>query len=254
MSRTKRALIGVGASVIVLGLLGGWAWSRCPRELPPLDTVLPVFVAPDPELPRAPERLAFGLQLGLSLDALQTELSSRGLACDDTSVRASVEKLREHKRKQLEQAEDPDAVSGASILHKRSKKESNPQVRLACDLPSIAQLEAGRPHVSGRALFVLDSPEHPLRHASLRRTYRDSEAAMLDVRESVARFSAIHGEPSSVRGFIPAVGEAPAKPEPIRVQWRYADLLVEVSANSFGKLISVDERVEVPWPVRVEPH
>ena len=75
---------------------------------------------------------------------------------------------------------------------------------------------------------------------------------MLDVRESIARFTAIHGEPTSLRGAIPPAGDAPDKPEPIRVQWRYADLLIEVSANSFGRLISVDERVEVPWPIRVE--
>lgn len=248
----RRALIGASASVLALGLLGGWAWSKRPRELPPLETVLPEFQAPDPELPRAPVREAFGLQLGLSLDALQAELRSRDVECDDTGVRASIEKLREHKRKQLEQAEDPDAVTGASILHKRSKKESNPQIRLACELASIAELEPNHPRVPGRALFVFDSPEHPLRHASLRRTYQTSEAAMLDLRESVARFSAIHGEPTTLRGTIPRPGDAPDKPEPIRVQWRYADLLVEVSSNSFGKMISVDERVEVPWPVRVE--
>ncbi|HLT37467.1 MAG TPA: hypothetical protein VK034_14340, partial [Enhygromyxa sp.] len=163
-----------------------------------------------------------------------------------------IAKLREHKRKQLEQAEDPDAVSGASILTKRSKKESNPQIRLACELGSLTELAADRPRVPGRALFVFDSPEHPLRHASVRRTYQTAEAAMLDVRESVARFEAIHGQPTSHRGTIPLAGDAPDKPEPIRVQWRYADLLIEVSATSFGKMISVDERVEVPWPVVVE--
>ncbi|MFO7564199.1 MAG: hypothetical protein R6X02_16250 [Enhygromyxa sp.] len=258
MSRRK-ALLGVSASVLLLGLLGllgTWAWSKRARELPPLETALPELVAPDPELPRAADRAAFGLQLGVGLDELQAELRSRGLACEDTSVRASIAKLREHKREQLEQAEDPDAVTGASILHKRSKKERNPQVRLACELASLTELEPGRPPVSGRALFVFDSPEHPLRHASLRRTYPYAEdqveAAMLDLRESVARFEAIHGEPSSRRGSIPGPGEAPAKPEPVRVQWRYADLLVEVSATSFGKLISIDERIEVPWPVRVE--
>lgn len=249
---SKRVFAGVGASLLALGLLGGWAWSKRPRELPPLETKLPEFQAPDPDLPRAPERVAFGVQLGVSLDDLQVELRSRGVACDDTGVRASIAKLREHKRQQLEQAEDPDAVTGASILHKRSKKESNPQIRLACELSSLTELDPARPRVPGRALFVFDSPEHPLRHASVRRTYQTSEAAMLDIRESVARFEAIHGPPTSQRGVIPLPGDAPLKPEPIRVQWRYADLLVEVSATSFGKMISIDERVEVPWPVAVE--
>lgn len=250
--RSKRALVGACVGLLALGLLGGWAWSKRARELPPLETTLPEFHDPDPELPRTPSRAAFGLQIGQGLDALQADLRARGIACDDTGVRASIDKLREHKRKELEQAQDPDAVTGASILHKRSKKESNPQIRLACELSSLTELEAERPRVPGRALFVFDSPEHPLRHASLRRTYRTSEAAMLDVRESVARFEAIHGEPTSQQGIIALAGDAPDKPEPIRVQWRYADLFVEVSATSFGKLISVDERIEVPWPVRVE--
>lgn len=241
---------GIGASMIGLGLLGGWAWAKRPRELPPLETVLPEFEAPDPTLPRAPAYAIFGVSIGaVGVEELLADLRARGLDCDDTGIRASIAKLREHKRKQLAEADDPDAVTGASILHRRSKKESNPQIRLACELDSLAKLDPDRPRIAGRGLFVFDSPEHPLRHASLRRTYRTSEAAMLDVRDSVARFVAIYGEPSSQHGIIPLPGDAPAKPEPIRVQWRYADLLVEVSATSFGKMVSVDERVEVPWPV-----
>jgi hypothetical protein len=213
--------------------------------------VLPEFEELDPSLSRTPNNEAFGVQIGeAKLEPLLADLQARGLACDDTGMRASMEKLREHKRKQLAAAEDPDAVTGASILHRRSKKERNPQIRLSCELDSLTELEPGRPQMKGRALFVFDSPELPLRHASLRRTYHDSESAMLDLRESVARFEAIHGQPSTSRGVIPKPGEAPIKPEPIRVQWRYGDLLVEVSATSFGKMISVDERVEVPWPVR----
>jgi hypothetical protein len=253
-SKRKRVLVGAGVGVLVLGLLGGgayYAWSKRPRELPPLQTKLPEFEEPDPKLPRAPSNEAFGVAIGeATLDPLMVELRKRGLDCDDTGVRASIEKLREYKRKQLEQAEDPDAVTGASILTKRSRKESNPQIRLACELDSLLELEPGRPRVAGRALFVFDSPELPLRHASLRRTYQTSEAAMLDARETVARFEAIYGEPTTRRGLIPLPGDAPAKPDPIRVQWRYGDLLVEVSVTSFGKMVSVDERIEVPWPIR----
>jgi hypothetical protein len=253
MSKATRRniVVGVGAGLLTLGLLGGWAYSKRPRELPPLETVLPEFEEPDAALPRAPDSKAFGVQIGgVTLDVLLDDLRARGLACDDTGVRASIEKLREHKRKQLAEAEDPDAVTGASILTKRSKKESNPQIRLACEVDSLAELEPGRPHVAGRALFVFDSPELPLRHVSLRRSYQTSEAAMLDMRETVARFEAIHGKPTMARGEIPLAGDAPVKPEPIRVQWRYADLLIEVSSNSFGRMISVDERIEVPFPIR----
>lgn len=255
-TRSKRIKLGivVGVGALALTLVGTWAWSKRPRELPPLETVLPEFEQPDPDMARAPSSAAFGVEVGaVTLDALLTELDARGIDCEDTGMRASMKRLREYKREQLEDADDPDAVSGASILYRRSKKERNPQIRLACEVDSLAAIEPGRPRVAGRALFVFDSPEHPLRHASLRRSYQTSEAAMLDLRESVARYEAIYGEPSSRRGTIPLAGDAPAKPEAIRVQWRYADLLVQVSATSFGKLISIDERVEVPWPIIAPP-
>jgi hypothetical protein len=259
MTRTrKRWLLGAGVAALAL-TLAGWAgsrvWAQRVRELPPLETELPEFDAPDPSLPTAPSREAFGLAIGeLSLAATRAQLRARGLDCEDTSIRASVAKLREYKRDELAAAGDPDAVSGASILWRRSNKERNPQVRLACELDSIARFERGTTSAPtrGRALFVFDSPEHSLRHASLRRTYTDSEAALLDVRESVARFVARYGPPSFERGVIAAAGEAPAKPEPIKIQWRYADLLVEVTLTRFGKMVSVDERVEVPWPVRTD--
>jgi hypothetical protein len=255
MSRKRRVAIAVG-SVFGLGLLtvaGGWAWSKRPRELPPLETVLPEFEEPNASVPRAPIHVAFGVEIGaIQVEDLMPTLRERGLECDDTSVRAAVEKLREYKRTQLAEADDPDAVSGASILYKRSKKETNPQVRLACDDANLSVLEPGRPSVEGRALFIFDSPEHPLRHVSIRRTYTQSEAAMLDLREAVARYERDYGEPHSRRGEIPAVGSAPAKPGPVRLEWRYADLFVEISSNSFGKMISIDERVEVPWPIRAD--
>jgi hypothetical protein len=212
-----------------------------------------VAESPASELASAPSRVALGVTVGVaSLAAVEATLRERGLTCEDTSVRASVEKLREHKREQL--ANDPDAVSGASILERRSKKEDNPQIRLACSVDSLAQIEAGRAQVAGRALFVFDGPEQPLRHASLRRNYQvgqqagqQVEAALLDLRETVARFEATYGEPSLRRGTIPEPGDAPAKLEPIRVQWRYADLFIEVAATHVGALVSVDERVELPW-------
>ena len=254
MSRAKRVGLVAGLALVIgAGWVGGRAWSKRTRELPPLETVLPAFEQPDLRLARAPSTTALGVAVGVvTLEGLLSELEQRALDCDDTGIRASVERLREHKREQLARADDPDAVSGASILHRRSKKERNPQIRLACSVDSLARIEASRAGVAGRALFVFDSPEYPLRHASLRRSYQSGEAAALDLRDTLARFQAIYGEPSSQRGTIPLAGDAPARLEPIRLQWRYADLLVEVSATQFGKLISVDERVEVPWPIRAD--
>lgn len=253
--RLRRVALVAGPVLILAAALAGWRVfaERPDGPLPELETELPEFAEPAPSLPRAPSHSSFGLELGAaSLAQVQAELGERGIDCDDTSVRASMERLRAHKREQLRAAEDPDVVSGASILHRRSPKERNPQVRLACRLEALASLEPGRPGVGGRALFIFDSPEHPLRHASLRRSYTQPEAAMLDLRGTLARFEAIYGPPSSTRGTVPLAGDAPEKLEPIRVEWRYADLLVRVSATNFGRQISIDERVEVPWPIRAD--
>ncbi|MFV8750748.1 hypothetical protein ACNOYE_09375 [Nannocystaceae bacterium ST9] len=253
----RRRVLGLGGALVVLGLLGGWLWSKRPRELPPLETELPEFVEPSETLPRAPTSEGLGVMIGvIDIEQLDRHLSELGVACDDTGVRAIVQNLRDKKKAELAAADDPDAVSGASIVWRRSKKEKNPQVRLSCEVASIQAIDPTRgPSPEGRALFVFDSPDHPLRHASLRRNHPGTgpttrAAALRDLQAAIAVYRARFGEPSSTRGALPEFDEELLdRLTPIAVQWRYADLLVEVTLTDFGKMVSVDERIEVPWPV-----
>jgi hypothetical protein len=255
MGRRRIALVGAGMAVVAL--VGAYAWSQRPRELPPLQTELPEFVEPDSALPRAPANLAFGVAIGaIDLEQLDRHLSGLGVVCDDTGVRAIIQRMRESKAAELAQADDPDAVSGASIIHTRSKREKNPQVRLSCPVASLQAIDPTRAATpGGRALFVFDSPEHPLRHASMRRNHPGGSAAgrvsaLRDLQAAIAVQSERFGEPTQMRGVVPEFEEELLdRLEPISVKWRYADLLVEISLHDFGRHVSVDERIEVPWPV-----
>jgi hypothetical protein len=257
--RVRRVAAIVGASVAVAALIGGYAWSKRPRELPPLETELPEFVEPDSALPRAPSNLVFGVAIGaIDLEQLDRHLVALGVVCDDTGVRALVQKMRENKAAELAQADDPDAVSGASIVHRRSKREKNPQIRLSCPVASLQAIDPTRqPTPAGRALFVFDSPEHPLRHASMRRNHPGDErgrgSAVRDFEAALAVYRERFGEPTQVRGFVPEFEEELLdRLEPISMRWRHSDLLVEITLHDFGKNVSVDERVEVPWPVEAD--
>lgn len=250
-SRKRRLAIGSALIVVTMGL-GAFAWSKRPRELPPLETELPSFVEPNVELPRAPSNIALGVAIGqIDLAELDDHLRGLALACDDTGARALIERLRAKKQADLAAADSPDAVTGASITWRRSPREKNPQVRLSCEVDSLTRIDPTRePTPKGRALFVFDSPDHPLRHVSVRRNHTSRSAALRDLAGARALYLARFGEPTSTRGAMPEFEEELLdRIPPIAMQWRYADLLVEINLTDFGKTVSVDERVEVPWPV-----
>lgn len=255
MTTRRRRLLGLlGGAFGLLGLVlvGGYAWSKRPRELPPLETELPAFVEPSAELPRAPTNEGLGVRIGaIDLAELDDHLRALGVACDDTGVRALVDNLRAKKQADLAAADNPDAVTGASILWRRSPREKNPQVRLACEVASIQAIDPTRdPSPKGRALFIFDSPDHPLRHVSIRRNHVGRAAALADVRGALTVYRARFGEPTRTRGSLPEFEEELLdRLPPFAMQWRFADLLVEVTLTDFGKSVSVDERIEVPWPV-----
>ena len=255
MSRARLALALAAASLALLVAIG-YAYGRYRRasaEGP--ATVLPAFVEPGagPRAP-APSSEAFGLRVGRSTVADAEALArSLGLACEDTSIRALMGRVRRKKAEEaLANGEDPDVVSGAS-WNRPSKRERNPQVRLACEgTRSTSLRDWTRPASEGRLLFVFDSPEHPLRHASFQRTHASPEAALDDVRATAARYEALLGAPTASKGGEGAEGEPMPRLAPLVRAWSYADLSVEVEAIHYGggRGTTVSETVEVPLPIR----
>jgi hypothetical protein len=256
-SRTRRlALAALAVCVLVLG----WTGIRMYRAQQSQTDLLPTVRDPDAG-PRAPSTTAFGFDVGHDASSTVADgLAARGLACKDTSVRAMMQQVREHKRRELEEVErrggDVDAVTGASIVGRKSPRERNPQLRLSCEGVTADALGLARPVVAaGRALFVFDSAEHPLRHASFRRSHREADDAVVDLRASIADWRARLGEPTSQSGSLPDLSVRIERLPPLVVEWRYADLVVRISTIDFGargvsQNISVEERVEVPWGIR----
>lgn len=249
----KRWIVALSA-VLLLGL--GWGAFRIYRAHASQTDVLPIVRDPDAG-PRAPVVQAFGFVVGRDGTRIVTDgLRARGLACEDTSVRALMGKVREHKRRELEEVErrggDVDAVTGASIVDRKSPRERNPQVRLACEGATASALGLARPVVaSGRALFVFDSAEHPLRHASWRRSHREADDAVADLRATIEDWRSRLGDPTSHSGPLPELTAPIERMPPLVVEWAYADLVVRITTIDFGRGgVSVDERVEVPWGIR----
>jgi hypothetical protein len=250
----KRQLAIAFAAVLVLAL--GWTGFRTYRAHESQSDLLPIVRDPAAG-PRAPSTTAFGFEVGN--DAAWTVgmgLAARGLECKDTSVRALMEAVRHDKRREVAEIErkggDVDAVTGASIISRKSQRERNPQVRLACEGVTASALGLARPVVvSGRALFVFDSAEHPLRHASWRRSHREADDAVVDLRATIDDWRARLGEPTSQSGPLPDLSVRVERLPPLVVEWSYADLVVRITTIDFGgRGVSVDERVEVPWGIR----
>ncbi|MEZ4381984.1 MAG: hypothetical protein R3A79_11605 [Nannocystaceae bacterium] len=212
------------------------------------------FRDPDPG-PRAPQSAAFGAVVGATSFAdLQALTDSRGLGCKDTSVRAMMDAKRAAERKKQE-AEGADAVSSASWMNKKSKREKNPQVRFACPkVDSELFTDRERPRSRGRLLYVFDSEELPLRHASYQRSHHNHGAALADYKDAVAAATAAYGEPTATRGELPEA-DADGKVEfpqgrSLEARWDFKDLSIRVTAIHFGRKVTVGERVEVPHGIR----
>jgi hypothetical protein len=212
------------------------------------------FRDPDPG-PRAPDSAAFGAVIGATSYAEIKKLTeARELHCKDTSVRAMMEAKRAAERKKQEEA-GADAVSSASWMNKKSKREKNPQVRFACPkVTSELFTDRERPRSRGRLLYVFDSEELPLRHASYQRSHHNHDAALADYKDAVAAATAIYGDPTESRGEIPEPGADGKVDFPqgrsLETRWDFSDLTVRVTAIHFGRKVTVGERIEVPHGVR----
>jgi hypothetical protein len=235
----------VFATVAVRGYM---VWNRT-------RTVLPDYVEM-PAGPRAPSTDFLGLAIGKdTLPAVEVAYRRQGVTCVNTSMRALMQAKRDETKQKMAEAEkrgeDPDGVTGASLANYVSKKERNPQVRLSC-----TKVDAGgftdrkRSPGAGLWLIIFDSEESPLRHTSFQRGLSDATVALAEWNAAVDSITTRFGAPTRL--------EAPRAddPEPIKggayfvAEWAFADLKIDVTLFRIGGRITLQERAEVPWPVR----
>jgi hypothetical protein len=216
------------------------------------------FKEPGPG-PRAPQTVAFGATVGVSMfPEVEALVKQRGLSCADTSVRAMMDRRREAEKAKVADAKarGEDAVTAASWVNKRSKREANPQLRFSCPTITAEQLgDRPRPPSSGRLLYVFDDATYPLRHTSYQRTHKDHAAALLDFQDTVAALTAIYGPPGKPLKTELPQPDAEGKLEfpnatNFEIAWDYADLAVRANVLRYGDLVTVGERIEVPHGIR----
>jgi len=251
------ALLGIvaAAGLVVVGI---YSFKGIARYVEMHTDLLPTFTEPE-EGPRAPTTAALGARVGFStLKQVQEMFAAWGTACENTSMRALMQQMREEKKKEIAEAqargEDIDGITGASMVNYRSKKERNPQVRLRCQGGSSVLKDRPRLPSDGRALYVFDSDDHPLRHASYRRHHKNHPAALDDVAETVAAMTRVFGAPHESTP-LPQEEQGRVRFEPWKryiFAWKWADLRVEISALNMRRTVDVNELIEVPWPVRAD--
>lgn len=244
--------------MLAAALLGGGLWHRRQRAASRYEP--PAFTEPGP---RAPSSELLGVRVGVAhLTDVRRKMESWGVACGDRSMRTLMGEIRERKREELRRAEEhgqADAVTGASIVSRRTARDDNPQIRLSCDRVASARLlDRTRAGSEGRALFVFDTDAAPVRHASFERNLTGWAEAWADFASTRAALSARFGAPTDQQTGASGA-PAPEPPEPLpkyarRVaEWRFADLTARVSiTNLGGRGFSIEEVAEVPWPVRAD--
>lgn len=254
--RLAPALVVTAVASLALGGYGAHrAKVRAAREYVP-----PVFVDPGPG-PRAPSSEWCGVEVGVShLGDVRSTTSSWSLSCADRGSRALMSELREKKRAEVATAEArgaPDAVTGASILTRRTAHDDNPQIRFDCeDASSDRVRDRVRPASKGRLLFVFDDESAPVRHVSYQRSHGDWASALADFTDAKRALSERFG-PARESGTPPLSELTVESPLPKYTRReaavRYSDLVAKVSiVNLGGHGFSVSEIVEVPWPVRAD--
>lgn len=256
--RRRHWFMGVGLAAFATSLLlvGAYRWKRyaAARYVPP------VFTEAEPGA-RAPATEWLGVRVGFArLGSVESTTASWALSCSDRGMRAMMTELREKKRDEVARAEargEPDAVTGASILTRRTARDDNPQIRWSCiGVPSSALRDRARTPSSGRLLFVFDDERAPLRHVSYQRSHRDWASAVEDFRDTRAALSARYGHPTEKGAAANAeLGADSPLPKYGRreAEWRFSDVVASVSIANLGNYgFSVSEVVEVPWPVRAD--
>jgi hypothetical protein len=128
----------------------------------------------------------------------------------------------------------------------------NPQIRLSCEpAASTAFADRERPAAEGRLLLIFDSEQHPLRLVSFSRQHKDSAVATTDFEAALKAAEAVYGKPTESEGEVPKGGLQGFAS--VRRAWKFADFTVVITGNALGASgIQVDERFDVPTPVRVD--
>jgi len=261
MSLNRRALRArVAFAGALLFALGAAALYRQHRARAASHFVPPVLVDPKPG-PRAPSTDLLGVRVGVShFDAVVSLVTRSGLSCEDRGVRVLMAEIRDKKRAEVAEAAargTPDAVSGASILTRRTARDENPQIRFSCEGADSSKLvDRARASSKGRLLFVFDDPKSPLRNASYQRNFSDFGSALADFSSALDAFTARFGTPRETE-LGPRRGPSPDSPlekYSRRVdEWRFADVVATVSiANLGGRGFVVSESLEVPLPLRAD--
>ncbi|MEQ8275664.1 MAG: hypothetical protein RMA76_33980 [Deltaproteobacteria bacterium] len=251
----KKKLLFLVPVIAIVAAGAYYSWRGIMMRRAADEVVLPDFAELGPG-PRAPTTALLGVEVGKStFDDVKGLASARGLDCKDTSARALMKQMRAMKKKEREekmaQGIEVDATSSASAK-KKSPMEKNPQVRYSCEDTKAAQLADRERDGVGRVLFVLDSPEHPVRHASYRRNHKTSQAAWHDAKATLDALTKTYGEPKMVKRPLPDAPSADAFPlyTQSRYAWEFADLKVMLDVMGTPRGVNVHEAVEVPWPVR----
>lgn len=212
-----------------------------------------------PAGPRAPVTAAFGATIGTTMfPEVEAHVNQLGLKCSDTSIRAMMDARRETEKAKIADAKarGEDAVTAASWVNKRSKREANPQVRFSCPKVDSDQLgDRKRAPSTGRLLYVFDDATYPLRHTSYQRTHKDHAAGLLDFEDTVAALTKIYGPPTKTPAReLPKPDKDGNLEFPSAVNfetaWEYADLAVRANVLRYGTLVTVGERIEVPHGLR----
>jgi hypothetical protein len=256
--RLRRRLIGVAVFVAALAVAIGVAGfvSRA-RVKAASRYVPPVFVEPGPGR-RAPRVEFLGVRFGASRkNDVSRLMESWHVPCADRSMRTLMGELRDRKREELARAAaSADAVSGASIVSRRTARDDNPQVRLSCEGVAASLLgDRTRPPSSGRVLFVFDTEGSVVRHASYQRNHAQWRDALADFQSARAALASKLGVSREAGQGGPAGAETEAVPKYGRraAEWRFADLAASVTVVNLGQRgFSVSESVEVPLPVRAD--
>jgi len=237
------------------------AWKPGSKRLAvwePLPDVVPPTQEP-PAGPRAPTTALFGARVGFStFGEVQAWTQARGHACANKSVRATIQGMRDAKVREVSaaraQGKPVDTVTGASIVVWRSNRETNPQVRWACDrLDPTALGDRPRPSVpQARLLYVFDSPTLPLRDVSLQRSYsKDREAdALGDVRATLAALTAAFGPPNEGAAEVPD-GRAPVPSmRSLKWSWSWSDAFVKLQVVNFPNGMTLTEEIGILPSIR----